>query len=91
MGSDVWNTLYYILSLGQKWLTDIGVEDHELRAELVPTRGVGPDEQHSWQCRGDEVMQPPPALDPRSVHLQDALPDSEGAVVPHQQEYEAQL
>jgi len=37
------------------------------------------------------VVGPPPALDPRSVHLQDGLTDGQGAVVPDQQEYEGQL
>jgi len=52
---------------------------------------LGPNQKYTGGHRGDEVMGPPPALDPRSIHLQDGLPDGQGAVVPDQQEYEGQL
>lgn len=53
---------------------------------MAPSVCVWPDEQDPGGHRRDEVMQAPPALDARPVHLQDALADRQRAVVPHQQE-----
>lgn len=56
-------------------------------SKLGPGLVLGPDEEDSRHGRGDEVVQPPPALDARPVHLENRLPDGQRAVVPHEQEY----
>lgn len=72
-------------------LTDIDIEVHELHTEDLPVLALGPNQQDARGHRRDEVVGPPPALDPRAVHLQDGLADRQGTVVPYQQEYEGQL
>ena len=48
---------------------DVDVEVHELRAEQLPRFALRPHEQHPGTDGRDEVVQPPPALYPRTVHL----------------------
>lgn len=51
--------------------------------ELVPWFVLWPDEQNTGDGGRYKVMQPPPTLDPGAVDLQDALTNSEGAVIPY--------
>lgn len=64
-------------------LTDISDETQERMPELVPWFVLWPDEQNTGDGGRYKVMQPPPTLDPGAVDLQDALTNSEGAVIPY--------
>lgn len=68
--------------------TDVNIEDHELRSKLIPAVGVGPYEQDSRDDSADKVVKSPPTLDTRPIYLEDALTNSQGTIVPHQQEHE---
>lgn len=69
-----------------KVLTDISNEPHESMSEEVPWFVLWPDEKYASDNSGYEVVQPPPALDTRTVHFEDTLADRQCTVVPYQQE-----
>jgi len=48
---------------------------------------VRPNKENSTNNTRDEVVGPPPSLDARTIDYQNGLSDSQGAVVPNNQEH----
>ncbi len=69
----------------------VHIEPHQLNPDAPVARAVGQDKQDAAGKRGHKMVQAPPALDSRPIHLEDGLADGQRAVVPHGQEVEEQV